>query len=113
MKKPAQTRPVDVAEPTETTAQSTLRAALEQVSTKNRVHGDTDPLFRMIAELWSIYVFHANTVRPEITVSPHDVAQLMVLLKIARSVYGYSADNYVDEGGYAALASQFRTREPE
>jgi hypothetical protein len=99
--------------PDDTIAQSTLKVALEQVSTKDRTHGDTEPSFRMIAELWSVYVFHTNTVRPEITVSPHDVAQMMVLLKVARSVYGHSADNYVDEGGYAALASQFRMREPE
>jgi hypothetical protein len=41
-------------------------------------------------------------------VNTTDVAQMMSLLKIARSVArkGYNEDDYVDESGYAALAAQ-------
>ena len=44
-------------------------------------------------------------------VTPHDVAQLMILIKVARSVYGYSEDNFVDTAGYAALAAMFKESE--
>jgi hypothetical protein len=92
-------------------AEGVLEEAMAQISTKSSVHGDTEPSFQMIAELWSVYTKHGQNVRPESWVSPHDVAQMMILVKIARSVYGHSSDNYVDEAGYAALAALFRNRE--
>jgi hypothetical protein len=88
-----------------------LERAIKEVNSKDKEHGDTEQSFRMIADLWSIYVKHAHTVHAESWVTPHDVAQLMILIKVARSVYGYSEDNFVDTAGYAALAAMFKESE--
>jgi hypothetical protein len=44
-------------------------------------------------------------------IEPHDVAQMMVLLKIARATYGDSRDNFVDEAGYSAIGAMLNTPE--
>jgi hypothetical protein len=49
-----------------------------------------------IAGMWSAYLNKS--------VSASDVAQMMVLLKIARSVNTYKRDNYLDAIGYIVLA---------
>ena len=52
-----------------------------------------------IANLWSAYLDH--------NVSAHDVAILMLLLKIARAKFGNpSADTYIDMVGYSAIAGE-------
>lgn len=48
-----------------------------------------------IAALWSAYL--GTTVRP------HDVAAMMILLKMARARVGVDEDNWVDAGGYAEI----------
>jgi len=84
-----------------------LSDAMEQVRSKAEEHGDTLPSFQMIAEFWSVYVKHAHRIRPESWIEPTDVAQMMSLLKIARSVYGdnINDENYVDGAGYTSLAA--------
>jgi hypothetical protein len=49
--------------------------------------------FTKIGNYWSNYL--------GIPVSPHDVANLMILLKVARAQNGFHRDSYVDIGGYA------------
>ena len=52
-----------------------------------------------IARLWSAYLDHY--------ISPHDVAILMVLLKVARAKFGNpSSDTYIDMVGYSAIAGE-------
>ena len=55
-----------------------------------------------IAALWSAYLNYQLTA--------HDVAILMVLLKVAR-IMGktFNADNYVDVAGYAGIAAELAT----
>lgn len=48
-----------------------------------------------IAALWSAYL--GTTVRP------HDVAAMMVLLKMARARVGVDEDNWIDAAGYAEI----------
>lgn len=91
-----------------TRAKEVLEEAIAQVSTKSNEHGNTEHSFEMIAALWDAYIKHSTVAQGFMEVKPTDVAQLMVLLKIARSVYGESGDNYVDEAGYGALASLLR-----
>ena len=86
-------------------AASTLTAAHEQVSSKADHHGDTEASFTMLAEMWSVYIKHVAVVRGWTEVGASDVAQMMVLLKMVRSVYGHGDDNYIDAAGYSALAS--------
>jgi len=86
-------------------AQDVLGEALNEVKTKSLVHGDTVNSFTMISELWTTYIRHTSVVRNQTIVLPNDVAQMMAMLKLSRSVYGKSNDNYVDGAGYTALAA--------
>lgn len=66
---------------------------------RREAHGDPKQSFNRIAALWSAYT--------GVTISPKDVAQMMVLLKMARAMYGqHNDDDYVDQAGYIALASE-------
>jgi len=61
--------------------------------------------FGLIAKLWSSYLQEAVSL--PINITPADVAQLMVLLKVARSVCGgFNPDNFVDQAGYSAWAAE-------
>lgn len=64
-------------------------------------YGDPRPNHDRIAGLWSAYL--------DTTITAHDVAQLMVLLKVARSkVDPWHDDNYVDAHGYLDIAKAVR-----
>lgn len=66
---------------------------------RNMTHGKPEDTFKMIADLWSVYL--------RIKVTPSDVAIMQGLLKIARSKHNpTNADNYVDLAGYAACAAE-------
>lgn len=61
-------------------------------------YGNPEDSFRLIAAFWSAYL--------GCTVSPRQVAEMMVLLKVARQRSGKGKrDNLVDICGYAALAA--------
>lgn len=57
-----------------------------------------------IADLWQVYLTQRNNCLVE--VSAEDVAWMMTMLKAARSLAGYHADNYVDAAAYAAIAGE-------
>ena len=71
---------------------------------RNSAYGDPEDNFSKIASLWSSYTGHDY--------SAHDVAIMMILLKVARTGTGTgSIDNYVDIAGYAACAGEIYDRE--
>ena len=62
-------------------------------------YGTPEDSFRAIAELWSVHLGE--------TVTAHDVAIMMALLKIARIQSGrFKADSYIDACGYLACAGE-------
>jgi hypothetical protein len=62
-------------------------------------HGDARSLHARIATLWSAHLGRSIT--------PHDVALMMLLLKVARTAGGtFNPDNYVDAAGYAGIAAE-------
>lgn len=64
-------------------------------------YGDPRANHERIAGLWSAYI--------GVTLTPHDVAQMMVLLKVARSkVDPWHEDNYIDGHGYLDIAREVR-----
>ena len=66
---------------------------------RNEEYGKPEDNFNLIAGFWSRYLNKA--------VTAHDVAIMMVLLKVARTKTGKgSLDNYVDIAGYAACAGE-------
>ena len=74
-------------------------------------HGDAEPSFRMIGELWSTHINHALEARTgvkqiPIHISAWDVAQMMSMLKKARALYGDATlgEHYADDIGYTGLA---------
>lgn len=71
-----------------------LDDAAETVYERPDTHGEPEDSFEKIAEMWSAYL--------DTEMRPHDVANMMVLLKVARNAEGhYHDDNYVDIAGYA------------
>jgi hypothetical protein len=89
---------LDVSEKVLLDAGDAIRARLKE-------HGHTERSFTMIAEMWTTYIKHSFTSSNGVHLRPYDVAQMMNILKMARSVYGYSEDNFVDGAGYTALAA--------
>ena len=88
-----------------------LQDATEAIDTRSGQHGHTENSFAMIAEMWTTYISNTSTVRGGIGITPDDVAKMMTMLKIARSVYGHGRDNFVDAAGYMALASILELRD--
>lgn len=78
-------------------AQDLLKFSTATLTQRGESHGDILTDFQLTADLWSSYLGS--------TVKPTDVAQMMVLLKIARTVAGgLNMDDYVDQSGYSAIA---------
>lgn len=86
-------------------AADVLKRAAKAVEEGTAKHGDTARSFEFIAQLWGTYVSHAMAVRKQVSLTPFDVANMMMMVKQARSVYGNSIDNQIDAAGYAALAA--------
>lgn len=57
--------------------------------------------FQRIADGWMAYLLKRDLEEDPLT--PHDVANLMIILKAVRSSEGYKRDTAVDIAGYAAL----------
>lgn len=77
----------------------------ERIITGDRenTYGAPEDNFAAIAFLWTAYL------RREIT--PKDVANMMILLKVARAAAGkHKDDNYIDIAGYAACACEIGDR---
>lgn len=61
-------------------------------------YGDMESNFDDIAELWTVYL--------GVNVERRDVANMMVLLKVARNGTPGHRDNWVDIAGYAACGAE-------
>ena len=69
-------------------------------------YGDKTENHTNIARLWTAYMGYI--------ISPHDVAILMCLLKIARTKLGViSKDTYMDMSAYSAIAGEIKFNEPK
>jgi hypothetical protein len=66
---------------------------------RRSTHGDPKTSFNRIAAMWSAYT--------GVTISAKDVAHMMALMKMTRTMYGeHNDDDFIDEVGYIALASE-------
>lgn len=66
---------------------------------RENIYGSPGDNFEMIARLWKAYL--------DWPVTADDVANMMILLKVARIETGeFNVDNYVDIAGYAACACE-------
>lgn len=85
------------------TTRKTILDAAEKCVCHDRqdTHGKPEDSFGVIADLWTAYL----DIGREIT--PVDVAQMMILLKIGRAKENpRHQDNWVDMAGYAACAGE-------
>jgi len=75
-------------------------------SDRQRIYGEAEKNFETIAEFWTTYL--------GTFLSAKDVACMMVLLKIARTISSPDhTDNYVDMCGYGALAAEMVSERKE
>lgn len=108
----------------EITASKILTQAASIVAgARNATHGDKERSFIAIAALWNAYFDNKRTVAgcsgsansgstgPG-SITARDVAQCMVLLKVARSIQGEPVqDHFLDAAGYAAIAGELADKE--
>lgn len=78
---------------------------------RNDDYGKPEDCFSLIANYWTHYISHRESdiigeEHPFVDFNSHDVAMMMILLKIARTNKSKKKDNYVDIAGYAALAGK-------
>ena len=71
---------------------------------RHKDYGDKTDNHNNIAKLWSAYL--------DVDITPHDVAIMMCLLKIARTKLGdVSEDTYIDMAAYGAIAGEIKFKE--
>lgn len=85
------------------TREEVLNAALRKVTAKPEEYGQPENAFSLIADLWGYYLSAKNGA---IELTPADVANMMILLKIARNAQGNKEDTWVDIAGYAACGAE-------
>lgn len=85
--------------------ESILQEAERIINGERRVeYGDARDCFALISNLWTEYSI--DKLKDDTSISAHDVAMMMCLMKIARTTTGAKKrDTYVDIAGYAALAA--------
>ena len=72
-------------------------------------HGDKIENHENIARMWSSYL--QNKFKLNLIILPEDVANLMSLLKIARTQAGnFNLDDYVDACGYLAISGEIANK---
>lgn len=65
-------------------------------------YGSPEDSFAVISQLWTAYLGK--------DISTDDVANMMILLKVARNSSGvYKEDNWIDICGYAALGGELQS----
>lgn len=70
-------------------------------------YGSPEDSFLLIGQLWEPYINKSCLTGGVVNLSPHDVAVLLALLKIARIGSGHGKnDNWVDLAGYAACGGE-------
>lgn len=61
-------------------------------------YGSPEDNFQLIADLWELYL--------DTPLDATDVANMMILLKVARNAGGSKLDNWIDIAGYAACGGE-------
>jgi len=84
------------------------------VTERGEIYGNPYDNFGNIARLWSVYLNEIQGVPPgfEIVLSRSDIGFMMILLKVARAMYGaQDEDTVTDIAGYAKCIELIRERE--
>lgn len=89
-----------------------LNTAAEYVcKDRDAQYGSAENNFALIGRLWTEYL-HSTSLTSDDSISAHDVAIMMSLLKLARIATGKpKSDNYIDLAGYIACAGEIACKE--
>ncbi len=88
------------------------REAAEGIERKISLHGNVRENHDLVARYWNVYL-QSRGIMGKRRVEAVDVAMMMVLLKVARSVLGHvNPDDYVDVAGYGSIAGFLAAPEP-
>lgn len=81
-----------------------LRTAEVHVNGERNIdYGDPISDFRTTAEFWETYLQRTMDCRGELEIKPHDVAAMMMMLKVSRISWSPEReDHWIDAAGYAA-----------
>lgn len=99
--------------PKYTTKQDILQTALAAVGDRGLNYGKPENNFKRIADLWNVHLINryaeSSTAGELPTLDPHDVAMMMVLMKVARlENTPEHLDSWVDIAGYAACGGELK-----
>lgn len=100
---------IEKQENAEVTRKSILQTAEKCVcGNREEDYGSPENNFKTIASLWEVYLkTKCVGENADVSISPEDVAVLMILVKIARISSGHAkSDNWVDIAGYAACGGE-------
>ena len=76
---------------------------------REKFHGNKIINHENIARLWTGYI--QNKFKLAVIILPEDVANLMALLKIARTQQGgFNLDDYIDASAYSAIAGEIANK---
>lgn len=87
------------------TQESVLQEAERLVNgDRQQSYGDASESFERIADFWHTYL--KTKLKDTEHISAKDVASMMILMKVSRSVTSSKRDSWVDIAGYAELGSK-------
>lgn len=78
---------------------------------RQKDYGPPEENFKRIAEFWTTHLRKKLNFQAEITA--RDVAELMILLKVARMAESPTEDSYKDAAGYAGIGAEIAEAERE
>lgn len=74
---------------------------------RNADYGDCVEDFQCTVDMWNAYLIRRDIVGEDAPkLEPHDLANMMVLLKMSREAHKHKRDNLVDACGYAECSQQ-------
>lgn len=75
---------------------------------RNADYGDAIEDFQCTVDMWNAYLIRRGVIEEAKTpkLEPHDLANMMVLLKMSREAHQHKRDNLVDACGYAECSQQ-------
>jgi hypothetical protein len=93
-------------------AQTVLQEAQELIfGDRNKHYGHPRMNFQCISEMWNSYIAQRVYVKDGVvSLEPRDVANMMILMKVARDANMPKRDNLVDIAGYAGCADRLNER---
>lgn len=78
---------------------------------RQQEYGTPEENFQHIADSWTIHL--RKILKHDAKISARQVAEMMVLLKMARTLNSPTEDSYVDAGGYSGIAGELAAQEEQ